>query len=233
MERRNFILSAEVTQLAPGWSAKVRPIDHFKKKFAGSTSLHETYHAVAAILTGTEVEDASSEPGPGFLGRTRLKAFNGIAFVAAHAMGCDGTGHDLGVLEYKKHNIGGLAEAARKVLRDREDEIHAVAVTIEEEGTVSGDRIKKVMDEAGKSEVEITVVGPNGQERNYVSKVRKGENHTITIGLEDKNKRQDKEEKENKPGIDKLSYIRPLVNKIRKPADLMEYRDRLVETKAV
>lgn len=166
-----------------GWTVKIKPIMPFNMVEPGATAKHEALHTVAAILTGDKVIDATRIPGDGFKGRTRLTRFSGIAFVAAHARGSDGAGHDLWVLRSLGHDVDLLAGEARSVLSGHDEEIHAVASLIEEKGTISGYEAEMVMDRVNNPEVEINIINPLGQQRCFVSKIRTSGDYFIPIDL--------------------------------------------------
>lgn len=166
-----------------GWTVKIEPIMPFNLAEPGATAHHEAAHTVAAILTGDYVEEATRISGPGYLGRTRLSRFNPIAFVAAHARGCSGTDYDLMVLTSLGYDTNSLAQAARGVLSGHEEEIFAVASLIEANGTISGNEALAVIEAVTNPKAEITLINPLGQERSFVSKVRKGGDYFIPVDL--------------------------------------------------
>lgn len=166
-------------EIEAGWTVKIKPIVPFDMAKPGATAHHEAAHTVAAILTGDNVLEATRISGPTYLGRTRLSKFNPIAFVAAHARGCSGTGYDLMVLTSLGYDTNSLAQAARGVLSGHEEEITAVASLIEANGTISGDEALAIMDAVINPKAEITLINPLGQQRSFVSKVRRGGDYFI------------------------------------------------------
>lgn len=180
---KEMSVSLGITEIASGWIAIVKPIEPFKLVSPGSTAYHEAIHAVAAILTGTGVVEASRVPGPGFRGRTKLTEFNAISFMAAHAMGCDGTGHDVAVVGWMGRDPDSAAVAARRLLANREDEIHAVASEIETKGTISGYEAELAMDGAVNPDAEVEITDPFGNIRHFVAKTRRSNGHIISIGI--------------------------------------------------
>lgn len=105
--------------------------------------------------------------------------------MAAHAMGCDGTGHDVAVVGWMGHDTGSAASAARSLLISREDEIHAVAAEIETKGTISGHEANEAMEKVAHPEVDVEIKDPFGNIRQFVAKVRKSEGYTLSIGIQE------------------------------------------------
>lgn len=167
--------SPRSSEIAPGWVVTVEPVKHFDMVEPGTTAIHEGIHVVATILTDNHVEEASIVPGPGYLGRT-IAGFSPIAFMAPHAMGCDGTGHDISVVIWKGYDPNSLAEAARSTLAGHEDEIYAVSSLIEAQGTISGYEAKWIMDEITHPEAQVEITNPLGQKWEFVSKTRSTSN---------------------------------------------------------
>ncbi|TSC85425.1 MAG: hypothetical protein G01um10147_1163 [Microgenomates group bacterium Gr01-1014_7] len=151
----------------------IEPIQPVDRATPGSTAYHEAVHTVAAILTGSHVMEASKVPGSGYWGSTELDGFNPIAFVAAHAMGCSGTGHDVSVLVSQGHDPNLLAGEARSLLAYHKDEINAVASLIESRGTISGHEAVLAMNRAINPEAKVRIIDPLGNERHFVTKIRK------------------------------------------------------------
>lgn len=202
------------TEIAPGWVAVIKPVKPIDPVTPGSTARHEAFHTVAALLTGTHVIEASRIPGPGFLGRTILSEFNAISFMAAHAMGCGGTGHDVSVIAWKGHDPNSLAEAARSVLSGHEEEIYTVSSLIESRGTISGNEAKWAMDVVTNPEAEIDIINPLGEKRHFVTRIKKGEGYKISIGIPLENPGNELEE-ENQPILEDIVISKhPLLNKI-------------------
>ena len=178
---KELAISPGIQEIAPGWFATIKPVQPINLVSPDGTSYHEATHAVAAILTGSKVLEASRIPGPGYSGITRLDGFNGVAFMAAHAMGCDGTGHDVAVVEWLGHNPDSLAWVARSVLAGRDEEIDAVASAIQARGTISGDEAEEAMDKILNHEIKVEIINPFGEQRHYVTKVREGKGFIIEI----------------------------------------------------
>lgn len=164
----------EMVSAPTGIKALITPIAPFDMVTPGSTSYHEAAHTVAALLTGDTPEIASRNPGPGYLGITILRRFNKLAFVAAHALGCSGAGHDLSVLHRMGHDIGSLASAARDLLSGNLNKVYAVASLIQAKGAITGGEAKWVMDKLDNPEAKVEVVGRFGKIRHFVTKLRGG-----------------------------------------------------------
>ena len=172
MERYVEIRSG-ITEIYSGWKAVVKPVNQVEKVITSSTSEHEAAHTVAAILTGSNVRRASRIPGPDYLGITELDGFNGVAFMAAHALGYGGTGYDRMVVVQMGHDPNLLADVARGVLAGYEEEISAVASLIEARGTISGGEAQWAMESVRDPRLEVAILNPLGsEERHFVLKVR-------------------------------------------------------------
>lgn len=180
---KEFQLSEGTSEIAPGWSVTIKQLNPVDRTIPGSTARHEALHTVAAILNNTHVKEASKIPGPGYLGRTILGQFDGLSFVAAHAFGCSGTGHDRAVLVMLGHSPEVLASSARSLLSGHEDEIQAVSSLIESKGTISGYEAKDAMGRAANPEVDIYLFGPEGEKRHFVTRVRKSEGYIIPLDI--------------------------------------------------
>lgn len=180
---KEFELSLGTSEIGTGWTASVKPVKPFGSTVPGSTAYHEAVHAVAAILTGSHVREATNIAGDGYLGKTEIDGFNAIAFAAAHAKGCGGTGHDLAVLRILGHDPSSLAWAARNVLSGHDDEIYAVSSLIEERGRISGFEAKEAMKKASDPEADVELISPNGQSYHFTSKIRGNPQYYIPVRI--------------------------------------------------
>lgn len=170
-------------ELPFGWMATIKPRDPYKHVNPSRTSDHEAIHTVAAIKNNTHVIEASRIPGPGYLGFTELSNPDAIAAVAPHAFGHCGTGHDLNIVEIMGYDPHLLANTARKLLCGSEKEIHAVAALIEINGSISGFQAEEVMEQTENPEVDVEIVDPLGEKRQFVKKVRKSEGYFIPLDI--------------------------------------------------
>ncbi len=170
-------VSTGVTEFAPGWKARITPIKPFDSITPGRTAYHEAAHAVAGI---DDLVEASNVPGPGYNGITKLSRFNPIAFMAAHAMGCDGTGHDVAVTAMMGHDPESVASAARSHLAPLAEEIHAVASLIETRRTISGYEARMAMDMVANPKVQIEIIDPKGKTGQFAEKIKKGQEYLKT-----------------------------------------------------
>jgi hypothetical protein len=206
MPTKNIEIGLHVVkkEVLPGWTVIISRKNYFTQK-PGRTAHHEGLHTVAAIKNGSKVIEASREPGPGSLGHTLLGRYDRIAFMAAHAHGCDGTGHDVSVVRFMGDNPESAASSARQLLMNQEEEIYAVSSLIEEKGTITGEQAVQALDKVANPEADIEVIGPNGEKRSFVTKTRKGKNFFISIGLPE-NLEQQKNKKNQK--IENISDYR-------------------------
>jgi hypothetical protein len=212
-------LSEGINEIFPGWQATVKLVNPLKIKNISkySTSYHEATHAFAALKTGSHVHEASRIPGPGYNGITRLNEFNPIAFMAAHAMGCSGTGHDVAVVRRMGYSPESVAAQARMIMSGHEAEIDAIAADIEMQGTISGNQAWNTMEKAANPEVEVFLIDPEGKPRHFVAKTRRSEGFLIDLGIIDFSKETKKRGPEESTTGDKdplLDNILPFTGKI-------------------
>lgn len=122
------------------------------------TAEHEATHAVVAILNGTGVKSASVIPGPGYLGITELTGFDAVAAAAPHAMGHDGTGWDMTLVQAMGHDAGSVANVARDIAGKSQEIIQEVASHLDNNGSLSGNRIHDIVQDVQKGEkVKVTI----------------------------------------------------------------------------
>lgn len=122
------------------------------------TARHEATHAVVALLNGTGVKNASVIPGPGYLGITELTGFDPVAAAAPHAMGHDGTGWDMMLVEAMGHDAGSAANVARNFAEKNQEIIQEVASHLDNNGSLSGNRINDIVQDLQKGEkVKVTI----------------------------------------------------------------------------
>ncbi len=202
----------------------MKPIRPHGGTMPGSTAIHEAQHVAP---NPRNIRRASINPGQGFLGFAEPYVFDPIMAAGPHAMGSGGTGHDMRLIELHGHDTGSAASAARSILSNLHEEVHAIASVLQEKGEISGYEAEEIMDEVANPEAEIKVIGPDGKERSFVSKVRKGEKHIITIGLENEKKDKNSGLLNNKePKKDeKKSSSHPLRDKLNKPINLSDYQN--------
>lgn len=79
-----------------------------------------------------------------------MDRFNGIAAMAAHALGYSGTDYDVAVVRERGYDPSFLAQAARSLLADYKDVIYFVAARIQAKGTISGYEAKTIMEYASR-----------------------------------------------------------------------------------
>lgn len=125
----------------------------------GETARHEALHIVA---DPQRVVSATIKPGPGYQGATWFSGkVSPAAAAAAHAFDCDGTSHDLSLIE---GNVGSAVREARSILRGKEREVAAVASALEASGTLSGNALRSIINDARKApEVVMLIISRQGK----------------------------------------------------------------------
>lgn len=181
---KEFKLTLGTTEAIPGWSVTLRPLHEFKPVAHGSTSRHEAFHTVPAILRGIDVYIASIIPGPGYEGITKLGRFDDVSFMAPDSLGCRGTKHDVFVVTLMKRSPSSAAATARSLLMDKGDEINAVASLMEEKGTITGDDAKWAMNEVVNPETAVEISNPEGKVNKFVTRIRKVKDSTYSVHLD-------------------------------------------------
>lgn len=152
-----------------GWTITAKPVENFTHFSRKSTEFHEATHAVAAVLNNTEVIEVTNVAGPGYYGMTRLGRADAIAAVAAHAMGCNGTGHDLMIVHHMGHEASSASYAARSLLSGREKEIYSVATLLAQRRSISGEEVKYAMQKAVNPDAHIFASGPKGERVEFIA----------------------------------------------------------------
>lgn len=173
-----------VTKIAPDCTIKIKPINHFKTE-PGPVPWHEAGHALVHTLRGKWVKEASRIPGPGYRGRTLVDEYDPVSFAAAHTMGCDGTGHDLAVIEYMGDDVGTAAITAGSILSNNKEKLRAVASLIEVHGAISGYDILWAIDKIDNPEAEVDIYGPKGKNQHFVKKTEKDKAYLIHVEIPD------------------------------------------------
>jgi hypothetical protein len=183
IEVQAVVITTSATEVPTKWTFTVKPIEPMTMATFGSTEFHESAHAVAGIVTGSNVIEATSTPGAGYRGRTILDGFNPIAFAAPHALGCDGCGYDLAVLDYKGYSTESAAADARNVLWGRKPQINAVSSAMAANRTLNGNQIWRIMDWVKNTDVEIEAENPFGEKWSLVTKAREVDGYIIPVEI--------------------------------------------------
>jgi len=134
-------------------------------------ALHESEHAVAAIVNGTEVSNMTIQPSSDYLGLTELSRFDPVAAVAPHSMGAKGTGYDIMLVEQMGKDVSSLAKAARGIINNNWTAVETVAKLLEEKGTISGFEVKQAINSAGKPKeerVRVTIEDSGGKVQEFL-----------------------------------------------------------------
>jgi hypothetical protein len=133
-------------------------------------SFHESEHAVAAFVNGSDVSRITVNPTSEYLGLTELSKFDAVAAVAPHATGASGTGYDIKLVEQLGYDVSSLSKAARGIISSNWTAVEAVARLLEERGTISGFEARQALNSAGipKEEiVKVTVETLDGKVQEY------------------------------------------------------------------
>src|SRR3989344_3867669 len=133
MERLDLSRAASVAKTFEGWITVTARKIETAKPIPGSVALHEAAHVVAA----GEIVMATIRPTGDALGTTQPVKMTAAAAAAPEALGHDGTGWDMFLTEHVLGVDPGTAKAAaRSALAGRHDELHEVAILLEERGTI-------------------------------------------------------------------------------------------------
>ena len=112
------------------------------------TQRHEAKHVVTARRRGIGVDMATSIPGSGYDGLTKLSRPDAVAALAPHATGESGTGHDVFIA--KMTGDAGAESEARRIVDANTEAIEAVATALHNYGTIGPSEIDEAMDSVGK-----------------------------------------------------------------------------------
>lgn len=141
----------------------------------GHTAYHEACHALAALLLGMDLIEASDVPGPGYGGYTLTGDFHPTMAAAAEAMGCDGTSHDLWQIAARGYDPGAAVADAQALLWGREEELRALATEIQTERTATGYELSDAKERVTEDVVEVTCTDAEGREVVERKTLRRGE----------------------------------------------------------
>ncbi len=132
------------------------------KPATGTVARAEGAHAFIAVKKGIEVEMATINSGPGFLGAVRVATPD--PDVAAAHLGT-GDSHNRRVIRALRANENASHRNAQRILASDPDGYDAVTSLLEEERTVTGHRIREAMDEAKKRKetVLVTIITQDGK----------------------------------------------------------------------
>lgn len=178
---REVIVSAGITEFA-GWRVKVVPIRRAHGGvIPGRTAIHEAQHVVP---NPRNIRRASIKPGPGYLGFAEAFEPDPIMAAGPHAMGSEGTSHDLKVIEYGGFDVSAVISSAREVVSKLHKEVYAVASVLQEKGEISGFEAERIMNEVAKPKAAVEIIDPSGKVLNFVLNTDRSKRHTIIIGSE-------------------------------------------------
>lgn len=140
-----------------------------RRPIPSETDLHEAEHSVAAREMGTGLESVTNIPGAGYLGLTIPKRPDAVAALAPHAMGRDGTGHDVMVAGMITSDLGSSMRVARNIINRRKKEVHEVATVLAEKRTIGEKDVDEAMQKAKEEKPDentatIFVITPEGQQ---------------------------------------------------------------------
>lgn len=152
-----------------------------------SVEMHEAWHALAALLLGVGVKGVTVIPGTGYEGATFLDGYNPLVFAAAHAMHCDGTGHDLSVIHMAEGQTGEAVGQARALLSGEKNKrrAKAIATLLKRRKSIGGGEAWAVFHEINKKDRDgelyfVRVIRPDGTEVTEEKRAKTGEKTDIT-----------------------------------------------------
>lgn len=175
------------TRLADGTHIRVRKVNPLHVGRASATALHEARHAVTAERNGTSVLYATVVPGNGSLGLTALSSFDATAAAAPHAYGDGGTSADVLMIQEAGHSVESAGAAARSILASREAQlmVDAVATALDRHGTVGGNDIRGIMEQAkGGNVLEIIIIRPNGMREVQAGMRARMDDETVAVPID-------------------------------------------------
>ncbi len=123
----------------------------------GATAIHEAEHAVPGK---DDVIKATIKPGPGYSGATWFTRFNAAAAAAPHAHGRGGTGFDVEQIRRAGHSLGAAMSAGRAALSGKDEHVLEVAKALQEEETLSGNDIRRIIQEVDEGFEVIIEIHP-------------------------------------------------------------------------
>lgn len=126
------------------------------------TAYHEACHALAAMILGITVHEATNIPGPGYGGYTSVARYDTTVAAAAEAMGCDGTGHDMWTVAMHGEDPSDAVASARALLSGRKNDLLAIATAIEQNGVATGSQMAEHHERLARDLVSVTVTAPDG-----------------------------------------------------------------------
>lgn len=168
MERGPLYIQVNTTNYLPDGSSISASINEKPKGIKPSnTAKHEALHIVASncdIIEATIIPDGDS------LGKTIPRRMTAAGAAAAHAMGYDGTGHDMQVAAFLGYTQASADALAHNALLGKQEEVEEIAIALEENGSI------------GQSHVDEAL--------RRVDDRKKG-NHLVLVTRRDRNGRED------------------------------------------
>lgn len=180
---KEVLIAPGVTRIRPDLKVIVTNLEPYAGVKPSETAYHEAEHIAP---NPRNVRRATIHPGPGYLGLTELYEYNSIQAAAPHAKKRRGTGHDLNTLAARGIDINSTISAAGSVINSLDREVHNIAALLQIKGEISGYDAQEAANRANFNEAKVTIIGTDGNERSFISKVRRGEEHFIDIGLTSK-----------------------------------------------
>lgn len=164
---------ATKTTFSNGFSSRVEVPEVDETVDPLTTEGHEALHGVASEEDNAQVEEMSAVANGSVLGYTKTSRYTEAGFAAAHEFGCDGTGHDTAVVEWKGGSVASGGRRARSLLGGKMHLVAGVARALGKYGKLSRQGFLWAMEDAerrkqgtfAKSETNVIVTTPSGRER--------------------------------------------------------------------
>lgn len=170
MERLN-VLSPIRKIYENGTEVEIVRTDASPRIEPGKVAKHEAAHVIAAgeIVFATIIQNGDA------LGTTQPVKMTAAAAAAAEALGYEGTGMDMFIVEHVLGVDPSTAKsAARSELSGQDEELEEVATLLQERKTIGQDDVEQARENVRKRRkgihpVVITIVRPNGQRKAYTT----------------------------------------------------------------
>lgn len=213
-------LSPGTTELSPWMRVVVRLVDYYHGLVGGKTAIHEAAHIVA---DPHNVKDAGIDPGPGYLGYTRVFAYKAIQFMAAKGWGCDGYGHDARVVASQGDDPDTMANAAKSYLGNLGRHILGVAAMLESKIRITGSDALLAMDRVDHPEAVVQFEDSNGVVTSNIVKSENGSTFSVSVPKDnqtqlDSKTKEEKEAEKAKSSLEKRPFTEKLKQALTFPS---------------
>ncbi len=128
----------------------VTPLTYSNRSVVRDTAKHEAVHVVLAYALGVKVRSVSTIPstlstGEKCSGVVRFSPYNEVVLAGPHAIGMSHTDIDVKKIEERGKCVQAACEAARRILKGRAHQVHAIATALERRRELDGEECEKIM----------------------------------------------------------------------------------------